>query len=124
MDKTQQFLSNLPRVLKEDGGIAHGPSDAVIANAISFVKGLPAYYQKIIDPVECITATGHGTITFDWYYRKNLVSVEIGTTKIGWFTELPDGSNPSCNGILLQDSPPTEVIRCLDAIYGRRELKK
>src|SRR3972149_5126256 len=111
MDKTTQFLKNLPRVLKEDGGIAHGPSDVVIENSINFVKSLPTYYQRIINPAECITATGHGTITFDWYYRKNLVSVEIGATKIGWFTELPDGSNPSSNGILLKETPPSEVIR-------------
>lgn len=123
MDRISQFLNNLPRVLTADGGIAEGPSDKVIENSINFVKGLPTYYQRMIDPDDCITATGHGTIVFDWYYKKNFVSVEIGTTLLGWFSDLPDGSNPSSDGVLIQETPPTQIIKCLDLVYDRRELK-
>lgn len=124
MDKISLFLNNLPRVLGPDGGAAVKPDDTVIQNSIAFIKSLPTYYQKILNPVECITATPYGTISIDWFFRKNLISVEIGKTKIGWFSELPDGSNPSSDGITLKETPPREIIRCLDLIYGRRELKK
>lgn len=121
MDRNHQFLNNLPRVIDSDGNITHGPSDTVIENSKRFISSLPTYYQRIIDPEECITATGHGTIVFDWYYKKNLVSVEIGRTKIGWFTELPDGSNPFSEGILLSNEPPKEVVNCLNVIYNRKD---
>ena len=124
MDKTSQFLNNLPRVLGLDGGAAVKPNEAIIKNSIAFIKGLPTYYQKVINPNDCITATPFGTISIDWYFRRNFISVEVGESKIGWFTELPDGSNPSSQGVAIKETPPTEIIRCLDAIYSRRELKK
>lgn len=124
MDRITQFLNNLPRVLDDDGGFASRPSEEVITNSIDFIKSLPTYYQKIINPEECITATTHGTITIDWFYRKNLLSVEVGTTKIGWFSDLPDGLNSSCDGMILSPLPPAEIIICLDKIYSRSEYQK
>ena len=124
MDRTTQFLNNLPKVLNDDGGIAERPSAAVIQNSINFIRSIPTYYQRIIDPEDCITATTHGTITIDWYFRKNFVSVEIGHTKIGWFSELPDGSNSSSDGIDIQEIPPSAIIKSLDKIYNRKEFNK
>lgn len=121
MDKINLFLNNLPRVLNDDGGIAEKPSAVVISNAEKFFKSLPSYYQKIIDISDCVTATGYGTITFDWYYRKNFISVEVGNTLIGWFSELPDGTNPSSNGVSV-DLPPTQIVSALNKIYGRKDI--
>lgn len=122
MDKISLFLNNLPRVLNDDGGFAERPTPAVIENSINFVKSLPGYYQRMIDPEDCITATGHGTVTIDWYYRKHFISVEIGNTKIGWFSDLPDGSNSSSDGISISDKTPPEIVSALNKIYSRREL--
>jgi hypothetical protein len=124
MDKISLFLDSLKtsgRSLDEDGRITYGPSDVVIQNAKDFVKSLPAYYQKILDPEDCITATGHGTITFDWYYKKNFVSAEVGTTLIGWFTDLPDGTNPSSDGIAL-DRAASAILPCLNKVYFRTDI--
>lgn len=124
MDRTTQFLNNLPRVLNDDGGVAERPTELVIQNSIKFINSLPLYYQKILDPEDCITATTHGTVTIDWYFRKNFISVEIGNTKIGWFSELPDGSNSSSDGIAIIESPPSDIIKSLDKIYNRKEFNK
>jgi len=122
MDKISLHLNNLPKVLNDDGIYASPPSAEVIQNSIKFIQGLPTYYQKILDPEDCITATGHGTITIDWYYRKRFISVEIGNTKLGWYSDLPDGSNPSSDGILLQDKPPAAIISALNMIYYRKDI--
>jgi len=116
------FLSNLPRVLNDDGGFGSPPTELVIQNSIKFVKSLPAYYQRILDLEDCITATGHGTVTIDWYYKKHFISVEIGNTLIGWFSDLPDGINTSSSGVPINDSPPTEIISGLNKIYSRKEV--
>lgn len=122
MDKISMFLSNLPRVLNDDGGFGSPPTELVIQNSIKFVKSLPAYYQRILDLEDCITATGHGTVTIDWYYKKHFISVEIGNTLIGWFSDLPDGINTSSSGVPINDSPPTEIISGLNKIYSRKEV--
>jgi hypothetical protein len=124
MDRVNYVINNLPRVLNDDGGFGEKPSDDVIKNTIKFFDTVPTYYKKILDPEDCITATSYGTITIDWYFKKNFISVEIGNTKIGWFSELPDGSNSSSNGILIQDSPPADIIKSLDNIYNRKEFIK
>lgn len=122
MDKISIFLSNLPKVLNDDGRFAEKPSDLVIQNTINFIKSLPGYYQKILDPEDCITATGYGTVTIDWYYRKNFISVEVGTTLIGWFSDLPDGSNSSSDGVAINEKPPAPIISSLNKIYSRKEV--
>lgn len=122
MDKISLFLNNLPRVLNDDGGFGSPPSPAVIQNSINFVRSLPTYYQRILKPEDCITATGHGTVTIDWYYKKHFISVEIGNTLIGWFSDLPDGTNNSSSGIPISDSPYIGIISGLNKIYSRKEV--
>lgn len=125
MDRIALYLNNLPKVIDVDGdGRIIKTNDVVIQNTIKFVKSLPAYYQSIIDAEECITATTHGTIVIDWYFRKNFISVEVGTTKIGWFSELPDGTNPSSQGVLLNETPPDDILKSLDKIYSRSDFTK
>lgn len=113
-----KFINNLPRVLDENGGIATMPNANVISNAIAFIEHIPTYYQRMLNPIECITATGHGTITIDFYYKKNFVSVEIGNTLIGFFSETPDGLNPSSSGMKISEKYPA-IISCLDKVYKR-----
>ena len=116
--KIENFIDNLPRVLNDDGGFAERPSKEVISNTKAFLSSIPTYYQKILDPENCITATGHGTITIDFYYRKNFISVEIGNTQIGWFSEMPDGTNPSSTELISEEATK-KIISYLDFIYGR-----
>lgn len=119
MDKIQNYLNNLPRVLDEEGKFASKIDRSVIENTIKLLKSLPDFYYKVIDPANHITPTGYGTIVIDWYHRKNFVSVEVGTTKVGWFSELPDGVNSKSDGTDFDGVPPQELISALNKLYGR-----
>lgn len=77
-----------------DGYGASAPSLLTINNAINFLKLLPLYYQKLLNHDE-IGITPYGTIVLEWFNDKNnFVSIEVGKSKIGFFSETPDRENP------------------------------
>ena len=115
----KDILSVLPSYNDEHGYRVDPPSDLVISNADKFVASLPGYYRKILDAGN-ITANAHGTLTIDWYRNKNFVSVEIGQTQVGFFTEMPDGTNPQAV-VPPTDEPHPLIIKCLNLLYGRED---
>lgn len=116
----KDILGNLPSYNDENGYRVDPPSELVVSNADKFMNSLPGYYRKILDP-ENVTASAHGTIVIDWYRSKNFVSVEIGQTKIGFFTEMPDGSNPQSAGTPLTEEANPMIVKCLNMLYGRQD---
>ncbi len=116
----EQFLDNLPKVLGDEGRYAVDPDVVIKNNTVEFFKKLPGFYQKILDLEDAVTATTYGTITIDWAVKKNFVSVEIGKTKIGFFSEMPDGINPQSEGFDLNDqSGLSMIISALNKLYSR-----
>jgi hypothetical protein len=95
------------------------PSDLTLDNSDKFLNTIPGYYKKILE-VEEIQFTPHGTVTIDWYSRRNFVSVEIGQTQIGFFSELPDGTNPSAT-LQFDGKAPEMVVIALNKLYGRSD---
>lgn len=93
-------------------------SPAVLDSAERFLLvQMPAFYRKIIT-TKNITVTPHGTIVFDWLVKKDLVTVEIGETKIFFFASLPDGTIKE-SIFEIGDKIPEPIIKALDAVYGR-----
>lgn len=81
-----------------DGYGAVAPSRDVIKNAFKFVdciieEGFNAIKKEDIVP------TPYGSIVLDFNTMKGLVSVEIGLTQIGFFTEFADQNDLVSDGI-------------------------
>lgn len=81
-----------------DGYGASAPSANVINKATSFFNSLPRPYKQILN-VEDIYPSTYGTIILEWYNKEHFISIEIGETKFGFFSEVKSGSNPFHKGI-------------------------
>lgn len=79
-----------------DGYKAVAPATTVINNAEKFVKNLSYYNYRVPTSIE---PTPYGTVVMNFENAKGLVSVEIGKSEIGWFTDFKDGSNHSSDGM-------------------------
>lgn len=119
MDRIIQKINDLPKVIGDEFNLASPPSKTVINNSIELIKKLPSFYQKMLDPEEGITPTPYGTIVFDWFFRKNFLSLEVGNTKTGYFSETPDGSNPKSEGVLISEVDVSSIVLVLDKIFLR-----
>lgn len=119
----QQLISALtkaPNTADGEGFYGTPPSKECQDNATKFLASLPKYYQEIINPEEHVTAQPHGTIVIDWYFRKQFVSVEIGDTQVGFFSDFDDGINPECNGMEPAAVRDT-VVQALNKLYRRND---
>lgn len=89
------FLNQIQRIQENwDGYGAKAPVQATIENAIRLLKYLPNEYQKMLNTDE-LSITPYGTVTMDWAKNENsYISIEIGSTKIGFFSKTLDKSNP------------------------------
>lgn len=114
------IMNSPPWMGDADGYYGTPPSQQVRDNAIAFLSSLPKYYREVIDPVDCITPMAHGTIVIDWYLRKQFVSVEIGNTLVGFFTDFDDGINPQSNGLPAAEIRDV-VVQCLNKLYRRTD---
>jgi hypothetical protein len=92
------------------------PSQKVIDNAIIFLFNLGRYNKKI--KAEDITPTPYGTITMNWYNGDKELSIEIGNTSIGFFSELPEYNNPIGDNITFDTQlTPNEILQMFKKIY-------
>lgn len=81
-----------------DGYGARAIPDAVISNSHKFVKAL--WQEGFALPYEDdIVATPYGTIVLEVTTKRGLVSMEISSSEIGFFTEFEDGHNYGSEGI-------------------------
>lgn len=100
-------LKNLPD--NWDGYNAVSPDIKVIFNSLKFIKFLP---DVLIDELNIsnITPTPYGTIVFDWKSGEDEISVEIGETDIGFFSEINGDSSLFVPSVKFSESNiPTEL---------------
>lgn len=81
-----------------DGYGACNLSETVIKNAYKFVDAARSLGHCPLS-AEDVTPTPYGTIVIDYSSEAGLVSIEIGESKIGYFTDFLDGHNHSSKGI-------------------------
>lgn len=81
-----------------DGYGASAPSTRVVTNSFKF---LDSVLNKKTVPLKSqdITPTPYGTIVFDFRSDRGLVSVEIGSEELGYFTDFDEGQNYMSDGI-------------------------
>lgn len=81
------LLDNLEDNWDGNGGVP--PSDKAIFNSKLFWMELPEFLKEHFD-AEMLTPTPYGTIVFEWSEGHSFISVEIGDTHFGFFSELPN----------------------------------
>lgn len=69
----------------------------VISNCKAFVKALTKYKIKL--NANDFTPTPYGTIVVDVNTQKGVISFEIGTSQLGYFTEFETGLSRHSDGI-------------------------
>jgi hypothetical protein len=110
-----QAINNLP--LNWDGQDAVQIKREVIKNTVLFLEIIGEKRINYLD-LDNIMPTPYGTIELDWQKPDYLISVEIGINKIGFFSKLPDKSNPSSNGFVFNGSKITnELTQVFDKFF-------
>jgi hypothetical protein len=102
-----------------DGHNGVKPSIQVMNNAVHFLYTIPKSYRNLLSE-ESIVPTPYGTIVFDWYNEKEeLISIEIGEEKLGFFTELPKAKNPFSNNLpIFNYYLPKEISVIFQQLYS------
>ena len=81
-----------------DGYNAVAPSHKVITNSYKFIDCVLAEGYDALTP-EDIVPTPYGSIVMDFSSCRGIVSVEIGTSEIGFFTEFINNEDFILDGI-------------------------
>jgi hypothetical protein len=100
-----------------DGHGAISLSSNVLNNAIRFISSLP---ETVLSEVSAnsIVPTPYGSIVFDFERGEDLVSVEIGERKIGFFSEFQMSENNSLEGVSFnQENLPIELQKAFNKLY-------
>lgn len=107
-----------------DGMGAIAPNASTINNSISFLYSLPESTYESLNQ-DNIVATPYGTIVLDIERNSNLVSVEVGETKVGFFTDFVDGCNPPPleSATLTPNRLPLELYSALNKLFLLEEAE-
>lgn len=105
------FIVNL-----EENWDGYGGSQVELSsyiNSCTFIDLLPDSILALIKKDD-VTLTPYGTIVIDISNNDNLVSIEIGKTKLGYFSEFSDKSNPSAEQLSFDNKYiPDELLIAL-----------
>ena len=93
IERCLEVISHFGKVVDVEGRVGKPPEQVTVDNAVRFLKDLPKQYRDKFVPEQELSTTPYGTIVLDFYNRKYFVSVEIGLTQMGYFSELPSGRN-------------------------------
>jgi hypothetical protein len=93
LDRCLVVIANFGKTMDEDGMYGMPPSQEAVDNVKRFLTDIPTRYKAKLVPEEGVSLSAHGTVVLDFYWNKYFVSVEIGNTSMGFFSELPSGLN-------------------------------
>lgn len=104
-----------------DGYNAIPTNGKVVVNTMQFFKSIPKILQEKI-LIDHITPTPYGTITLEWTNNESFVSIEIGENKIGFFSELPNGTAPQLESKNFNPNLiPDELVAAFEELYKVRK---
>lgn len=83
--------------------------EGVLNNAYRFVNALSLLEAS--PEADEISYTPYGNIVLDLMSRKGEISIEIGTHKLGFFTDFTDGQNEASEGIETDFNSVPELLR-------------
>ena len=97
--KMISFVKNLSTLPKDLPGLDFEvPSKQITENAMHFLSAMEALGLECPESGNVMPSV-FGTIVIDAYVERGLVSIEIGRTKVGFFTDYEDGINEESDGI-------------------------
>lgn len=95
-----------------DGEGAKAPSSTTINNALRFLSLLEE--KKLSFPAyEDVQIMPYGSIVFDVNTVRGLISIEIGQTKMGYFTDFNEGDNYGSEGVSFIEGKMPEDLALL-----------
>lgn len=102
-----------------DGYGAKRPSDLALDNTVKFLKMLPFNYQKILS-VDELNITPYGTVVMEWTKdQQHFISIEIGKSKVGFFSETQDGENPFAHSIeITPNEVSKQILPALNKVFS------
>lgn len=121
IDSTMELLNkinSLANLLQNwDGFGADAIDRRAILNSNKFIQKLPSFISSKLNK-ENITPTPYGTVVLDWKVGDELISVEIGETKIGFFSEINELQNPSIEGVPYNENEiPIELVQAFKKLF-------
>ena len=102
-----KYLSTLPKDLP--GLDFEVPSKQVTENAMHFLSAMESVGLECPERGSVMPSV-FGTIVIDAMVERGLVSIEIGRTKVGFFTDYEDGINEESDGIATDFNSIPEVL--------------
>lgn len=113
MLKFVKNLSTLPDNM--DGLDFVVPSEKVADNTAKFLEAMERAGLTCPEMGDVMPSV-FGTIIIDYQVERGLVSLEIGRTKVGFFTNYEDGINEESDGIITDfTSVPSPILKHLSA---------
>ena len=107
-----------------DGYGAIIPKYKVLQNTYQFLNLLPNNISLALQP-DHISPTPYGTIQLDWRKGSALISVEVGISKIGFFSEFPDQSNPYSDGFIFNGTKITlDLVKAFHKLFPATLVKE
>lgn len=73
-------------------------SENTIILVSEFLEQLPSKYIKLLD-IDDIIVCSHGTVRIEWEYDKYFTSIELGENGSGFYSDLPDGTEPYADNL-------------------------
>ena len=93
------------------------PEDSTFDNVKDFLCTLPEKYLFNLSP-ENIEPTPYGTLVLDFTNNEKVVSIEIGKSKIGYYTKNID-LKPNPEGINLDaENIPNEILDAFEKMFS------
>lgn len=117
----KDVIQNIP--VYTDKVYAEQPSEQLLDAADRFFSQLPAQHRRLLELGGL--SRRDGLLVMDWAVRRDFVSVEVSETAVGFYSELPDGSNPEGVFPALQegDPCPAPIVQALDLLYSTKKEK-
>ncbi len=94
------------------------PEGVTFDNTIGFLSSIPEAYLFNLNP-ENIEPTPYGTFVLEFSNNQNLISVEIGKNKLGYFNKLLGQVISSSDGINFDaDNLPKEIMDAFEKMLS------
>ncbi len=101
-----------------DGFGADTPDESTINNSGALLNMLPDTFIQNLDPDD-IVLSPYGTIVIDWRRNDQLLSIEIGTSKVGFFTEFENSKYLSLEDTTFNTTKlPDEMVNAFKELFS------
>lgn len=111
LSERARMFATLPQSVSNSGLAV--PTPEVAENAARFISSMERNGIACPDEND-VMPSAFGTVVIDFYNERGLVSIEVGRTKVGFFTDYEDGINEESDGLATDfRSIPAQLLKHL-----------